>query len=98
MKKIDIAKKQYQALEKVYEFDGTKSKGDRKQTLKKYNKKNKLYEVNYSFSKHCVINNFDNKILKDLESKYSFLASVFDDLDKFSRLKSQKEKKNKCVW
>ena len=97
MKKIDIAKKQYQALEKVYEFDGTKCKGDRKQTLKKYNKKNKLYEVNYSFSKHCVISNFDNKILKDLESKYSFLASVFDDLDKFSRLKSQKEKKNKCV-
>ena len=65
--------------------------------LKSIIKKKKLYEVNYSFSKHCVINNFDNKILKDLESKYSFLASVFDDLDKFSRLKSQKEKKNKCV-
>ena len=54
-----------------------------------------MYEVNHSFSKHCDINKFDNKILKDLESKYSFLANVFNELDKFSRLKSQIEKKKR---
>ena len=43
----DIAKKQLQVLEKVYEFD--KKVGDKKPTLKKYNKSDLVYDANYNF-------------------------------------------------
>ena len=72
-KQIDIAnKKQYQGLDKVYEFDGTISKDDKKATLKMYNKSVPIYDASHSFCKCCNIKKFDN--LSHI-SKHSFLAS-----------------------
>ena len=50
------------------------------------------------FCKYRNIKKFNNLSSK---SKHSFLANLFDDLDKFNKLKPQnketKEKENKCV-
>ena len=66
-----------------------------KPALKKYNKSD---NNNHSFYKYHNTKKFENL---SLEIKYYFLASFFDDLDKFTKLKRQKEKtkekKNKCV-
>ena len=74
-------------------------KNDRKPTLKKYNKSDLIYDSNYSFYKYYHdLKKFDSL---SLESKYSFLVNLFSDLDKFNKLKPQKEetkeKKNKCA-
>ena len=72
-KQIDIAnKKQYQGLDKVYEFDGTISKDDKKATLKTYNKSVPIYDASHSFCKCRNIKKFDNL---SYISKHSFLAS-----------------------
>ena len=75
----------------MYEFHETvkkKKKSDRKPTLKKYNKSDVRYNANHSFYKYRDSKKFD---ILSLESKYSFLVSVFNDLDKFSKLKPQKK-------
>ena len=48
---------------------------------------NLIYDVNHSIYKYCGIKKIDNL---PLESKY-FLANLFNDLDKVSKLKPQKE-------
>ena len=58
-------------------------------TLKKYNKSDLIYDSNPIFYKYRDIEQIDNISLK---SKYSFLANFFNDLDKFSKLKPQREK------
>ena len=65
----DIAKKQDQGLDKIYEFDETVDKNDKKPALKKYSKSDLIYDINHSFYKYYCDNN-------DLsfKSKYSFLA------------------------
>ena len=54
-KQIHIAKKQYQGLDKVYNFD--KKECDKKPILKKYNKSHLIYEANYSFHKYHDVKN-----------------------------------------
>ena len=89
----EIAKKQYQGLDKIYEFDETINKNDKKTTLKKYSKSELMYDANHSFYKYYRDNNkFDNLSFK---SNCSFLANFFGDLDKINKLKSQKEKAEK---
>ena len=84
---IDIAKKQYQKLDCTSELDKVIEK--EKLTLKMYNKLNVIYDSNFSFFKYyCDIKKFDNLSSK---SMYSFLIRFFNDLDKFNKLKPQKE-------
>ena len=71
------------------------------QWLKNYSKSDVILQffiVNYSFYKyHGDIEKFDDH---SLEWKYSFVAKFFNDLDKFNKLKTQKEKtkeKSTCV-
>ena len=92
----DIAKKQYQVLDKIYEIVEIINKKPR---LKNYRKSDLTCDGNYSFYKYCRdIKKFYNLSLK---SKHSFLAKFFDDLDGFTKLKTQKEKnikeKNKFI-
>ena len=87
----DIAKKQYQKLDNTFEFDKIiKKEGP---TFKKYNKSNLIYNSKYDFYKYCR----DSKIFDDLsfKSKYSFLFELFNDLDKFNKLITRKEKTKK---
>ena len=97
-KQNDIAKTRYQGLNKVYQFDGTINKDDKKPRLKKYNKSGLIYDANHSFYKYQDINNF---VCYSLESNSTFLASFSKDFDKLSKVRRQKEKKvkkkNKCV-
>ena len=91
----DIAKKQYQKGNKVYEFDEKINKNVRKPALKKYNKSDLKYNANHSFYKNHDIRKFDNL---SLESKYSFLVNFFIDLDKFNNLKTLKKRKRQmCI-
>ena len=88
---IDIAKKQYQKLDCTSELDKVIEK--EKLTLKMYNKLNVIYDNNFSFFKYyCDIKKFDNLSSK---SMYSFLIRFFNDLDKFNKLKPQKEETKK---
>ena len=91
-----MQEKQNQRLRKEYEFDEKINKNDRKPTLKKYNISDLIYNANHSFYKYRDIKEFDNL---SLESKYSsFLANLFNDLDKFNKLKLQKKKKRQiCI-
>ena len=86
----DIADKLYQGLDKIYQFNETIKK---KPTLKKRNKLALIYNNKYSFYKYYR----DSKKIENLslESKYSFLAKHYNDLDKFSKLKLQKQKTRK---
>ena len=88
--KMDIAKKQYQTLHKMYEIDEAINK---KVTLKNYSTSDLVYEGNYSFYK----NYRDTKKLDklSLKSKYLFLVTFIYDLDKFTKLKTQKERTQK---
>ena len=88
--KMDIAKKQYQTLHKMYEIDEAINK---KVTLKKYSTSDLVYEGNYSFYK----NYRDTKKLDklSLKSKHLFLVTFIYDLDKFTELKTQKERTQK---
>ena len=100
-KQTDFAKKQSQGLDKVFEFDKKEGdetiiKDDKRPTLKKYNKSNLIYDskitnIWLSFYEHNDIKMFDNL---SLESKYSFLADFFNNLDKYKKLKPKKEKTN----
>ena len=82
-KETDIAKRQYQGLDKVYEFDEKKGDETIDKDDKKYNKSDLIYDANHSTKKSGSL---------ALKSKSLFLANFCDDLDKFSRLKPQKEK------
>ena len=86
----DIADKLYQGLDKIYQFN---EKIKKKPTLKKRNKSALIYNNKYSFYKYYR----DSKKIENLslESKYSFLAKHYNDLDKFSKLKLQKQKTRK---
>ena len=94
----DIVKKkeQYERLDKVYKVDETLIKNDKKLTLGKYNKSNLIHNPNHGFYKYRVIKKFGNLFL---EPNYSFLVNLFNDLDKFSQLKTQKRgnKKEKKI-
>ena len=89
----DIAKKQYQTLDTIYESD---EKEEPK--IKKYNKSNLIYNSKYSFYKHYSDRKkFDNI---SFESKNSFLNEFFNYLIKFNKLTTQKEEtqKKKQMW
>ena len=88
--KMDIAKKQYQTLHKMYEIDEAINK---KVTLKNYSTSDLVYEGNYSLYK----NYRDTKKLDklSLKSKHLFLVTFIYDLDKFTKLKTQKERTQK---
>ena len=58
----------------------------------KYNKSDLIYNRKHSFYKYYDIKQFHKLCL---QSKHSFLAKFFNDLHKFSKLKTQKEKKQK---
>ena len=59
--------------------------------FKNYNNSNLIYNTDHSFYKYYC----DSKKINNLsfKSKYSFLAKFFKDLNKFNKLKTQKEKK-----
>ena len=58
-----------------------------------YSKSDLIHNSNYRFYKYYHDSNkFDELSFK---SKYSFLAELFNDLNKFNKLKTQKEKKKK---
>ena len=93
----DTAKKQYQKLGDTYELDKIIKKENPK--LKKHNKSNLIYGSSYNFFKYYRdIKKFGNLSFK---SVYSYLISFFNNLNKFNKLKLQKEeikeKKSKCV-
>ena len=93
--RTDITKKQYQGLNKIFRSDGKEEL-----TFKTYNKSDPICNSKYSFHKYYhdskKFNNFSFK------SKYSSLFNFFRDLNKFNKLKTQKEKnrkeKKKCAW
>ena len=87
----DIPKKQYQKLNSTYECDKIFKK--ERPAFKNYNNSNLIYNADHSFDKYYC----DSKKINNLsfKSKYSFLAKFFKDLNKFNKLKIQKEKK--CV-
>ena len=87
-KQTDIAKKHYQKLDKVYEFDEAINKNDRNSIIRKYKKSDLIYNAHHSFCKYHYFKKIDNL---SLESNCSFLATLFNDLDKFRKLKTQKE-------
>ena len=90
----DIAKKKYQALDKIYKFDETINEN---LTLKNYSKSDLIYDSNYSFYKcYRDIKKIDNLSLK---LKHLFLVNFSNDLDKFIKLKTKRKnrKKTQCV-
>ena len=87
----DTAKKQYQKLDNSYEFDKIIKKEEL--TFENFGKSDLIYNSNYSFYKYYhYIKKFDNP---SLESKYSFLAKFFNDLNNVDKLKTQKKKRKK---
>ena len=87
-KRIDIVRKQYQGLYKVYEFHRTINKKITKQTWK-YNRWNLIYKLKISLYEYHNIKYFHSL---SLESKCPILASSYNDLNTFNRLKLQKER------
>ena len=89
----DIAKKQYQGLNKFFTSDEKKEP-----TLKKYNKSDLIYNNKYSF-----YNNYrDSKKFDKLSFKRrrSLLNNFSKELDKSNEFKTQKEKpkrNTRCV-
>ena len=84
-KQTDIAEKQYKRLDKTYELDKIIKK--EKPTVKKYNRSNLIYDSKYSFYEYYNIKNFNSL---SHESKYPFLASCYNELNKSNSLKPQK--------
>ena len=80
-KHTDIAKTQYQRLGKVSD--------DKNPKPKKYNKSDLIHDSEHGFYKYREIKKFGGH---SFEVKYSFLANFVIYLDKFSRVKAQKEK------
>ena len=66
----DIAKKQYQTLDKIYESDETINK---KLTSKEYNKSDLIYDTNHSF--HRCYRDREKFDKHSPKSKYSFLRN-----------------------
>ena len=91
----DIANKLYHKLENTFEFDKTIKK--EKPTLKKYNRSNLIYNSKHSFYECYNIKNFNSL---SLTSKYPFLLSFYNDLNKLNNANLQKEtteEKSECV-
>ena len=91
----DIANKLYHKLENTFEFDKTIKK--EKPTLKKYNRSNLIYNSKHSFYECYNIKNFNSL---SLTSKYPFLLSFYNDLNKLNNTNLQKEtteEKSDCV-
>ena len=84
----DIAKKQYQTLDKIYESDEREEP-----TIKKCNRSNLIYNRKYSFYKYYRDRKKFDKV--SFESNDSFLDKRFNDLNKFNKLKTQKEETQK---
>ena len=82
----DIANKLYHKLENTFEFDKTIKK--EKPTLKKYNRSNLIYNSKHSFYECYNIKNFNSL---PLTSKYPFLLSFYNDLNKLNNANLQKE-------
>ena len=76
---MTLQKRQYQELDKVYEFD--KIESDKNPIVKKYNKLDLIYDSIHDFYEYNNIKKFKNLSCK---SKYSFLDGFFNDLNKFS--------------
>ena len=98
----DIAKKQYQGLNKLFKSDEKEEPvaiKTEKQKIRKYNKSDQIYNSKYSFQKYYRYNEKFGTF--SIESKYSFLAKFLEDLNKFNKLNPQKESskkiKIKCV-
>ena len=72
----------------MYEFDEAINKNDRNSIIRKYKKSDQIYNAHHSFCKYRYFKKIDNL---SLESNYSFLATLLNDLDKFRKLKTQKE-------
>ena len=67
----------------------------KRSTFKKYKKSKLIYGCNCRFYKYLDI----RKINISFKSKYSFLVNIFNDLDKLSMVKTQKERtKEKKMW
>ena len=67
-KQTDIAKKEYQGLDTIYECDKKEDdETNRKPTIKKYSKSNLIYSSKHSFYKYYNIKRFNSHAF---ESKY----------------------------
>ena len=78
----------HQKLDDTYEFDKIIKK--EKLTLENYSKSDLIYNGYYSFYQYYQYSKkLDNPYL---ESRHSFLAYFFDDLDKLNKLKTPKGK------
>ena len=82
----DISNNQYQKLENTFEFDKTIKK--EKTTLKKYNRLNLIYNSKHSFYEYYNIKNFNSL---SLTSKYPFLLSFYNYLNKLNNANLHKE-------
>ena len=87
--KTDITKKQSQKLDDTFEFHKIIKK--EKPILENYSKSDLTYNGKYSFyNYYCNSKKINNLSLK---SKYLILVEYFNDLNKFNKLKTQKEKR-----
>ena len=86
----DIAKKQCQKLHNTFEFDKIIKK--EKLTLENYSKLNIINNSKYSFYKYY----HDSKIVDriSIKSKYLFLLEFSKDLNKFKKVKTNKNMYN----
>ena len=87
-KQTDIAKKQYQGLDKVHGFDKEDDEAIKNSKLKKYKELDLVYKSKFSFYKYCDINIFRRN---SIDSKYNDLGYFHRDLDKFNILEPRKE-------
>ena len=89
----DVTKKyqKYKKLDDTFEFYKIIKK--EKPTHENYSKSNLIYDANHSFYKFYRDSKKFNNI--SFKSKYSFLTKFFKDLNKFNKLKTQKEKTKK---
>ena len=67
-------------------------KGDKNLTVKKHNKSDLIYNNELIFNKYYNIKEFETLSFK---SKCLFLVGFFNEFNKFSKLKTQKDKTEK---
>ena len=97
-KQTDIAKNQYQVLDKINESDEKNDEMNYKPTLRKYNRSNLSYNNKYSFHEYNNTKKFNGL---SFESKYAVLVLFYQDLNKFSGVEPRKgrtkEKQILCI-
>ena len=64
-----------------------------KPTLENYSKPDLIYNSKYSFYNYYRNSKIFNNL--SLKSKYSFLVELFNDLNKFNKIKHEKKKKKR---